>query len=104
VPSPERPIGMDVDALLTIVRVGELARIKGRPGDAVFGGETSILTVIGWPAWPRVDLPAHPAAANPVPPANPRASFARLAPSTARWPHVPIIAAERAAGRLNPYF
>ena len=27
----------------------------------------------------------------------------RFSPSTARWPHTPIIAAERAAGRLNPY-
>ena len=27
----------------------------------------------------------------------------RFRPSTARWPHTPIIAAQRAAGRLNPY-
>src|SRR4029079_5020974 len=32
------------------------------------------------------------------------ASLVRFRPSTARWPHVPIIASERAAGRLKPYF
>ena len=41
--------------------------------------------------------------ATPFLSATPRSSLVRFSPSTARWPHTAIIAAERAAGRLNPY-
>ena len=35
--------------------------------------------------------------------ATPRTSLPRLRPKAARWPHTPIIATERAGGRLKPY-